>query len=192
MRVGYIRGPSAPGDPPNPEYDAVAASGCDAIETDSSGGTVPPGRAALTKLIERLRDGDTLVVWRLERLAATLRHLIETIETLRVRNIALISLSERIDTSTPEGRYFLDTIAAIQQFQRDLVFERTRAGLNAARSSRRRRGRKPALNQQEIDRAHDMVVGARMKQSEVARILRVSPSTLSRALRQAEGSTYAT
>ena len=189
--VGYSR-VSTSGQDHRLQRDALNAAGCDYIVSEVGSGANENARPQLHRLLSNLSSDDTLVVWRLERLAATLRHLIETIETLRVRNIALISLSERIDTSTPEGRYFLDTIAAIQQFQRDLVFERTRAGLNAARSSRRRRGRKPALNQQEIDRAHDMVVGARMKQSEVARILRVSPSTLSRALRQAEGSTYAT
>lgn len=190
MRVGYSR-VSTKGQDHGLQLDALRAAGCDHIQIETASGATMADRPVLSDLLDDLSEGDTLVVWRLDRLARNLRELIETADDLRARKIALQSLTEQIDTSTPQGRLFFNFFGIIGQFERDLIAERTRAGLEAARAKGRRGGRKPALNDAEVARARELLANGKMKQAEVARVMRVSPATLSRALRQVEGSTYA-
>ncbi|SFH40360.1 Site-specific DNA recombinase [Pontibacter chinhatensis] len=122
------------------QQDALTQAGCEKIFTDKISGTVAE-RPALTKAKEVLRRGDTLVVWRLDRLGRSLKDLIEWMNYLEQEGIALISLQESIDTSTATGKLVFHIFASMAEFERNLIKERTMAGLAAARARGRKGGR---------------------------------------------------
>ena len=122
------------------QQDALQQAGCVRIFTDVASGAHTE-RAALNEALEFLREGDTLVVWRLDRLGRSLRHLLELSEDLESRGIQLRSLTEHLDTSSPGGRLIFGLMSALAQFERDLIRERTHAGLQAARDRGRTGGR---------------------------------------------------
>ncbi len=132
--------------------------------------------------MEQARQGDTLVVWRLDRLARSLRHLIDLSEEMQGRGVALRSMTEAIDTSTASGRLLLNILGALAQMEREIIVERTRAGLAAAAARGRRGGRPPALDEAKVRAAKAMLASGTMTASEVARQVGVSPSTLYRHL----------
>ncbi len=132
--------------------------------------------------MEQARQGDTLVVWRLDRLARSLRHLIDLSEEMQGRGVALRSMTEAIDTSTASGRLLLNILGALAQMEREIIVERTRAGLAAAAAWGRRGGRPPALDEAKVRAAKAMLASGTMTASEVARQVGVSPSTLYRHL----------
>jgi DNA invertase Pin-like site-specific DNA recombinase len=132
--------------------------------------------------LEQARQGDTLVVWRLDRLARSLRHLIDLSEEMQGRGVALRSMTEAIDTSTASGRLLLNILGALAQMEREIIVERTRAGLAAAAARGRRGGRPPALDEAKVRAAKAMLASGTMTASEVARQVGVSPSTLYRHL----------
>lgn len=122
------------------QHDALVQAGCEKIFTDKISGTVAE-RPALSKLKEILRLGDTLVVWRLDRLGRSLRDLIDWMNYLDKEGVALKSLQENIDTSTATGKLVFHIFAAMAEFERNLIQERTQAGLSAARARGRVGGR---------------------------------------------------
>jgi DNA invertase Pin-like site-specific DNA recombinase len=125
------------------QQDALRTASCSRIFTDTiSGGSTD--REGLVQTLSFLRSGDTLVVWRLDRLGRSLRHLIETIATLHDRGIGFKSLTEQIDTTTSSGKLIFHIFGALAEFERELIRERTRAGLQAARA-RGRQGGRPRL-----------------------------------------------
>ena len=128
------------------QHDALIQAGCEKIFTDKISGTVAE-RPALTKLKEMLRPGDTLVVWRLDRLGRSLRDLIEWMHYLEKEGVALKSLQENIDTSTATGKLVFHIFASMAEFERNLIQERTNAGLAAARARGRVGGRPKGLNE---------------------------------------------
>ncbi|MFN7095373.1 MAG: recombinase family protein [Burkholderiales bacterium] len=126
----------------NLQTDALTVAGCEEIITDEvSGSSVE--RPGLNKLLEKLRNGDELIVWRLDRLGRTIRHLIELINNFNSRGIIFRSLTENIETSTNNGRLIFNIFASLAEFERNLIRERTMAGLNAARARGKKGGRKP-------------------------------------------------
>jgi DNA invertase Pin-like site-specific DNA recombinase len=129
-----------------------------------------------------MRDGDTLVVWRLDRLARSLKQLIETVESLGERGIGLRSLSETIDTTSSGGRLLFQIFGALAEFERSIIRERTTAGLAAARARGRKGGRPMALSAADLAAAKAMLSDPAITVSEVARRLAISPSTLYRHL----------
>lgn len=144
MRIGYARVSS---DDQNLalQKDALQAAQCERVyEEKESGGKTD--RPELLKLLEVLRQGDTLVVWRLDRLGRSLKHLIEIVEKLEAMGVGFQSLTENIDTTTSGGKLVFHIFAALAEFERTLIRERTRAGLKAARSRGRQGGRPKALN----------------------------------------------
>jgi DNA invertase Pin-like site-specific DNA recombinase len=114
------------------QRDALAAAGCGRIFTEQLSGAVTD-RPALREALEFARSGDTLIVWKLDRLARSMKQLIETIEKLRVRGIGFRSLTEALDTTTAQGRLVFHMFGALAEFERSLIRERTQAGLAAAR-----------------------------------------------------------
>ncbi len=122
------------------QIDALKAAGCDRIFQDEISGstTVRPG---LQQALDYIREGDTLVVWRLDRLGRSLQHLIETANDLQTRGIGLRSLTEQIDTSTPGGKLVFHVFGALAEFERAIIRERVNAGLVAARKRGRIGGR---------------------------------------------------
>ena len=130
--IGYARVSTA-GQDLALQRDALGRAGCDRIYDDTGSGSVRH-RPELDACLDYLRAGDTLVVWRLDRLGRSVRHLIETIGDLEQRNVGVRSLTEGLDTTTAAGRLTLHIFAALAEFERALVLERTRAGLEAARA----------------------------------------------------------
>jgi DNA invertase Pin-like site-specific DNA recombinase len=125
------------------QQDALRKAGCSRVFTDTISGAAKD-RAGLLQTLSFLRAGDTLIVWRLDRLGRSLKHLIETVTILHDRGIGFISLTEHIDTTTSSGKLIFHIFAALAEFERDVIRERTRAGLQAARA-RGRQGGRPRL-----------------------------------------------
>src|SRR5260221_7439602 len=126
------------------QVDKLREKGCVRIFTDKITGTNFE-RKELLAALAFLRDGDILVVWKLDRLGRSLRHLIETITKLNERNVGFISLTESIDTTTPGGKLIFHIMGALAEFERDLIRERTNAGLEAARARGKKGGRPKTL-----------------------------------------------
>lgn len=143
MKVGYAR-VSTDDQTLDLQRDALTAAGCaQHFEDTASGATVE--RAGLQAALAYVRADDTLVVWRLDRLGRSLRALIELLNGLRERQVGFVSLTEQIDTTTPGGKLIFHVFGALAEFERDLIRERTNAGLRAARARGRTGGRPKAL-----------------------------------------------
>lgn len=122
------------------QRDALSKAGCEKIFTDTISGATQE-RKGLEEALHFLRHGDTLVVWKLDRLGRTMKHLIETVTTLRDQGIGFKSLTEHIDSTTSGGKLIFHIFGSLAEFERDLIRERTRAGLTAARARGRKGGR---------------------------------------------------
>ena len=159
MLVGYAR-VSTMDQNPALQTDALQAAGCERIYTEKASGA-HRDRPELRAALDFLREGDTLVVWKLSRLARSIAQVIKTAAELERRGIALNVLSRNIDTSTPEGRLFFHVTAAFDEFQREIIVENTRAGLEAARRRGRRGGRPPAMDDEKRKLAEAMLKDTR-------------------------------
>jgi len=127
------------------QLDDLTAYGCDKIFTDKTSGKLAE-RPELDKALAYLREGDVLVITRLSRAMRSLKHLLALADELRERGVGLVVLKQQIDTTTPTGRLVFHVLGAIDEFQRELIVEGTREGLDAARARGRTGGRKPKLN----------------------------------------------
>ncbi len=163
------------------QHDALSAAGCFRSWTDTASGAVTD-RPELAAVMDALRPGDTLVVWRLDRLGRSLPHLIETVRGLADRGIGFRSLQENIDTTTPGGRLVFHIFGSLAEFERDLIRERTMAGLAAARRRGRVGGRPTVMTAARTKQAQRMVT-AGTPLTEVAEVLGVSRTTLYRHLK---------
>jgi len=163
------------------QRDALRAAGVDVVFEDKESGALR-SRPRLDRALAELRPGDTLVVWKLDRLGRSLRNLLEVAETLRERSVALRSLTEHIDTASAAGKMLYAVLGAVAQFERDVLRERTVAGMRAAKSRGEHIGRPPALTSSQIREARKMLERGGSP-SHVARVLRVGRSTLYRAIR---------
>jgi len=177
--IGYAR-VSTDEQTPALQLDALNAAGCTAIYEDSASGA-SRSRPGLSRAIEDLRVGDTLVVWRLDRLGRSLRDLLDISEMLRERDVALRSLTDHIDTGTAAGRMLYAVLGAVAQFERDVLRERTVAGMRAAKKRGERLGRPPALTPAQTREAKKML-NRGDSPNHIARIFRVGRSTLYRHL----------
>ena len=139
MLIGYAR-VSTDDQTLDLQRDALTQAGCDRIFTETMSGA-KADRPGLAEALAFARPGDTLVVWRLDRLGRSLRHLIETVTGLADRGVGFKSLTESIDTTSPGGKLIFHIFGALAEFERDLIRERTQAGLTAARSRGRTGGR---------------------------------------------------
>src|SRR3546814_5055037 len=130
----------------------------------------------------RSNPGDSLVVWKLDRLGRSLPHLIEVITGLREAGVGFCSLQEQIDTTSAGGRFYLHILAALAEFERELISERTLAGMKAARRRGVHLGRPPKLGTDQLEAAREMIAAGDMTRAKIAALLGVSPKTLWRAL----------
>jgi DNA invertase Pin-like site-specific DNA recombinase len=146
MRVGYAR-VSTKDQSSSLQIDALRKARCDEVYEEVASGA-KTARPVLDGLLSRLRSGDTLVIWKLDRLGRNLKHLINLTNELMEREIGLISLNDPIDTTTAQGRLVFNIFAALAEFERDLIRERTQAGLKAARVRGRKGGRPGGLPKQ--------------------------------------------
>jgi len=160
------------------QRQALTAAGCAKIYEDAMSG-LRADRPGLAAAIEQLREGDTLVVWKLDRLGRTVKGLVELVESLHAKGIQFRSLTDAIDTSTPSGRFFFHVMASLAQMERELIAERTKAGLAAARKAGRVGGRKRSMTPTKIEAARTLMQqGTPAK--DVAATLGVSVPTLYR------------
>jgi DNA invertase Pin-like site-specific DNA recombinase len=178
--VGYARVSTIDQDPAL-QLDALAAAGCAKVFEDCASGA-RVDRAGLRSALEYVRDGDVLIVWKLDRLGRSLPHLIETVTSLATRGVGFRSITEAIDTTTPGGRLVFHLFGALGEFERDLIRERTRAGLAAAVARGRKAGRKPVVTSEKLARARTIIAKG-LTVREAATRLKVGKTALYDALR---------
>lgn len=180
MRIGYAR-VSTLDQHLDLQRDALMAAGCERLfeETVSGVAKILPER---TEMLDYVRSGDVLVVWRLDRLGRSLRDLVDIVTTLNDRGAGLLSLHESIDTTTPTGRLTFHVFAALSEFEAALVAERTRAGIAAARLRGARIGRPKALTLDQIEIARTLMTGSKLSARQIADELGVHRATLYRSL----------
>jgi len=180
MLVGYAR-VSTLDQNPALQLDALKVAGCERIFTEKASGAQRE-RSQLKAALEYIRQGDTFVVWKLDRLARSMRQLIETVEDLQVRGIELRSLTESIDTASAGGRLIFHLFGALAEFERAVIRERTSAGLRAARERGKKGGRPKSIGAKELAAAKAMLADPEIRVEDVAARLNVSPATLYRYL----------
>ncbi len=163
------------------QVDALNAAGCYRVFVDTISGSLEH-RPELEKLLDQIRPGDTLVVWRLDRLGRSIRHLIDQLQVLSARGVGFRSLQETIDTTSPGGRLVFHVFAALAEFERDLIRERTNAGLAAARARGRTGGRPSSLSPDQVKAARRMYEQQEMTVAQIGQVLGVSRTTIYRAL----------
>lgn len=161
------------------QLDALRKVECARIFQETASGA-NRDRPQLAAAIDYMREGDTLVVWKLDRLARSMKQLIETVEGLEKRGIGFRSLTETIDTTTAGGKLVFHVFAGLAEFERGLIRERTRAGLDAARAQGKKGGRPAKLNADDLKAAKAMLADPEINVEEVARRLGVSSATLYR------------
>jgi DNA invertase Pin-like site-specific DNA recombinase len=177
--VGYAR-VSTQDQNPDLQRDALASAGCVRVFEDAASGARAE-RPGLAEALDYVRDGDVLVVWKLDRLGRSLSHLIETVAGLEAKGVGFRSLTEAIDTTTPGGRLVFHLFGALGEFERDLIRERTRAGLAAAAARGRKGGRKPVATPERIARARAMIARGLTVREAAAR-LKIGKTALYAAL----------
>lgn len=180
MLIGYAR-VSTRDQKPHLQIDALHQAGCERIFEETASGAKRE-RPELKATLDFMREGDTLVVWKLDRLARSTRQLLETVEHLEQRGIGLKILTQNIDTTSPGGRLTFTVFSAISEFEREIIRERTRAGLDAARSRGRTGGRPKALSEKDLKQARALLTDPEITVEDVARRLGVGASTLYRYL----------
>lgn len=183
MLIGYAR-VSTQDQNPALQLDALKGAGCEKVFTEKASGA-QRDRPQLKAALDYMRAGDTLVVWKLDRLARSIKQLIETVEEMGERGIGLRSLTEAIDTTTAGGKLVFHVFAALAEFERGVIRERTKAGLEAARARGKLGGRPPALKATDLAAAKAMLRDPEITVTEVAKRLGVVPSTLYRHLPKA-------
>lgn len=178
QKVGYIR-TSKKDQNPDLQRRELEAAGCEKIYEEQISSR-EQDRPQLRAALDYCRAGDTLVVWKLDRLARSLRELIELVNELDERGVEFRSLRESLDTTTPGGRLVFHVFGSVAEFERDIIRERTMAGLEAARARGRKGGRKPAMDSTQVELARRMLKDPETTVLEVARTFGVSEATIYR------------
>jgi DNA invertase Pin-like site-specific DNA recombinase len=168
------------------QIDALKAAGCTSIFVDHASGA-KSSRPELDRMREQLREGDTVVVWKLDRLGRSLANLIELIKSFEGEKVEFRSLSESMDTTTTGGRLIFNIFASIAEFERALIQERTKAGLEAARARGRVGGRPPKLSDTQVKRIRKLYDSRAITIDEIAATMEVSRPTIYRALKRPVG-----
>jgi DNA invertase Pin-like site-specific DNA recombinase len=180
MRIGYAR-VSTEEQNEDAQLDALNAACCEKLYIEKCSGK-SKNRPQLERMIDALRKDDIIVVQRLDRLGRSLKDLIELLDGFKSQGVQFISLNESIDTTSAVGELAFHIIASVAQFERQLISERTKAGLASARARGRKGGRKEKLTSNDIKKAQAMLLDPEMTKAEVARHFDVSRPTLNKAL----------
>ena len=184
MKIGYCR-ISTSGQSFDLQIDALKEEGCKRIFKDVVSGAKEK-RVGLEEMINQLREGDTVVVYKLDRLGRSLKHLVELINQFNEKGVGIKSLNDPIDTTTPHGRLITNVFASIAEFERDLIRERTKAGLEAARSRGRQGGRPKGLSGEAENTAiaaETLYKENKLSTQQIAKKLNISKTTLYKYLR---------
>ena len=158
------------------QLSALKQAGCEQIYTDKVSGTKAT-RPGLEEAFSHLRSGDTFVVWRLDRLGRSLRHLIDTVTDLQDKGIEFKSITESIDTTTSGGKLVFHIFGALAEFEREIIKERTKAGLTAARSRGKAGGRPKALTEKQVRILHQLAADRSNSVQDICRTLDISRKT---------------
>ena len=180
MKHGYAR-VSTDDQTPALQLAALNKAGCKTVFKDDGLSGASTKRPALLRCLKKLEHGDTLIVWKLDRLGRSLADLIRMLDDFKQRGVKFRSLTEAIDTETPTGRAMWQMIGVLAELERSLISERTRAGVKAAKGRGVRFGRKPKLSAQQITHARKLIDGGERRE-DVAALLNVNRTTLHRAL----------
>jgi DNA invertase Pin-like site-specific DNA recombinase len=184
MNVGYAR-VSTREQTAALQIDALKAAGCAKVHTEVVSGAAVD-RPILARLLDEVRSGDVVVIWKLDRLGRSLKNLIEIVNRLMQQNVGLKSLNDPVDTTTPQGRLVFNLFASLAEFERDVIRERTQAGLSAARARGRRGGRPKGLPRKAESTAcaaETLYREGKLSAKQIAERLRISKSTLYAYLR---------
>lgn len=179
-RIGYARISTAD-QSLDLQIEALEQAGCSKIFTDVASGA-RDDRPGLNEALVYMRADDVLVTWKLDRVGRSTAHLIGLINELKQREIGFASLTEAIDTTTPAGELLFTVMAALAQFERSLIVERTRAGLEAARARGAKPGRKPSLSADQIAVVRQMNSSGQHTVASISKVVGVSRATVYRAL----------
>jgi DNA invertase Pin-like site-specific DNA recombinase len=180
VKYGYAR-VSTDDQTPALQLAALKRAGCKTVFKDEGISGAVSNRPALSRCLKKLEHGDTLIVWKLDRLGRSLRDLITMLDDLRDRGVKFKSLTEAIDTQTPTGRAMWQMIGVPAELERSLISERTGAGVKAAKARGVKFGRKPKLSPQQVAHARALINGGHDKQK-IADLFKVGRKTLYRAL----------
>jgi DNA invertase Pin-like site-specific DNA recombinase len=184
MLLGYARISKSGDQDAAPQIRALKKAGCKRVfEEAASGGRWD--RPELHKLLDQLRDGDTLVVWKLDRLSRSLKDLLVILERIDAGGGKFRSLTESIDTSGPAGRMMMQMLGSFAEFEREMIRERTRAGLREARAKGSVPGRKPKVTAEQRKEIVEAVSSGRKTAAEIARLFKIHRATVSRFISQA-------
>lgn len=162
------------------QRDALTRAGCNTIYEEKASGKGTAARVELAQCLKALRPGDTLTVWRLDRLGRSLPDLVGIVADLEKRGIGFESITEKIETGSAAGKLIFHVFASLAEFERNLIRERTKAGLEAARARGRKGGRKVALSEEQIQFAKAALSNPRVQVTSVAKQLGVSRATIYR------------
>ncbi|MFD2610800.1 recombinase family protein [Deinococcus taklimakanensis] len=173
MLIGYARVSKDKDQDTAPQLHALQAAGVERVFTESASGG-QWDRPELHRLLDQLRPGDVLVVWKLDRLTRSLKDLLHLMDRLRAQDVGFRSLTEAVDTTTPAGRMMMQMVGAFAEFEREMIRERTRAGLDAAREQGRVGGRRPKLTTPQQDEVVRGVQEGRYTVTEAARLFGVA------------------
>jgi len=185
MKFGYAR-VSTRDQNLEAQLDALDAAGCDKIVTEKAGGNGSKERPELDRLVENLREGDTLVVYKLDRLGRSTFKLLGLTEELQQRGVEFVSLKDQIDTGSAIGKAMFRMLAVLAEMERELIVERTQAGLQAARK-RGRIGGRPRVDKKRVDRALKLYESKEYSVAEITELTGVSKATLYRRLKEYSG-----
>jgi len=180
MKIGYAR-VSTDEQKEDAQLDALKKIECERVFIEKCSGK-SKNRPELERMMDTLREGDVVIVQRLDRLGRSLKDLIELLDNFKNNGVQFISLNEKIDTTTAIGELAFHMIGSIAQFERRLISERTKAGLEAARARGRKGGRKAKLNTADVKKAKAMLMDPNMTKTEVAEHFEVSRPTLNKWL----------
>jgi DNA invertase Pin-like site-specific DNA recombinase len=181
MKYGYAR-VSTDDQTPALQLAALKKVGCTTVFKDDGISGATTKRPALLRCLKKLEPGDTLIVWKLDRLGRSLRDLITMLDDLKCQGVKFRSLTEHIDTDTPAGRAMWQMIGLLAELKRSLISERTRAGVKAAKRRGVKCGRKPKLTPQQLDHARELIDKGDRDRQGIADLFKVSRTTLYRAL----------
>jgi DNA invertase Pin-like site-specific DNA recombinase len=185
MRIGYAR-VSTVDQNLELQRDALTRAGCVQVYEEKVSGKAKADRPELANMMRAVRKGDTLIVWRLDRLGRSLVDLVQIVDELAARGVAFESLSEKIDTSTAQGRMFFGFMAAMAQYQRDVISENTKAGLKATKARGRSGGRPAKLDDRAIAEIRVLRASPDISMASIAKRFGVSKPTLYKSLERAE------
>ncbi|MEM8610790.1 MAG: recombinase family protein [Cyanobacteria bacterium P01_H01_bin.105] len=176
MKIGYAR-VSTYDQTLDLQLDALKSDGCDRIFTDEGVSGAKSSRPEWDKCLDQLRKGDVLVIWKLDRAGRSTKHLIEVSEFLEFKGVELRSIQDQIDTSTAMGKFFFRTMASIAELERDIIKERTEAGLKAARARGRKGGRKKTVTKGQELEAKRLADEGKMPITEICKRVGISRAT---------------